>query len=204
MYSSSFNLVLGFHGCDKKVAEQVVAGKKNLISSKNDYDWLGHGIYFWELNPSRALAYAQFLKANPKRSNQAIIEPYAIGAVIDLGYCLNLLETKSLQILKGNYELLSRLHDKSGIPMPSNTTPDSGDILLLRKLDCAVVEMTHTTNRENNERQYDSVRGVFVEGQKLYENSGFNEKNHIQICIRNPNCIKGYFLPRDYDRTHRT
>ncbi|HYE54151.1 MAG TPA: hypothetical protein VD996_04880 [Chitinophagaceae bacterium] len=25
---------------------------------------------------------------------------------------------------------------------------------------------------------------------------GFHEKNHIQLCIRNPNCIKGYFLPR--------
>ena len=23
-----------------------------------------------------------------------------------------------------------------------------------------------------------------------------NKKNHIQICIRNPNCIKGFFIPR--------
>jgi hypothetical protein len=24
---------------------------------------------------------------------------------------------------------------------------------------------------------------------------GFREKNHIQICVRNLNCIKGYFTP---------
>ncbi|TSA32147.1 MAG: hypothetical protein D4R64_16610 [Porphyromonadaceae bacterium] len=42
-----------------------------------------------------------------------------------------------------------------------------------------------------------SVRGVFFEGKELYPNSGFREKNHIQICVRNPNCIKGYFLPRN-------
>ena len=51
----------------------------------------------------------------------------------------------------------------------------------------------------NEERAYDSVRGVFWEGKPLYPNAGFAEKNHIQICICNPNCIKGYFLPRNVD-----
>ena len=26
-------------------------------------------------------------------------------------------------------------------------------------------------------------------------NAGFKEKNHIQICVRNPNCIKGFLNP---------
>ena len=30
----------------------------------------------------------------------------------------------------------------------------------------------------------------------LYDGAGFLDKTHIQICIRNPNCIKGYFIPR--------
>lgn len=33
----------------------------------------------------------------------------------------------------------------------------------------------------------------------LYPEAGFTEKNHIQICIRNPNCIKSFFLPRELD-----
>ncbi len=33
----------------------------------------------------------------------------------------------------------------------------------------------------------------------LYPEAGLTEKNHIQICIRNPNCIKSFFLPRELD-----
>jgi hypothetical protein len=46
--SSSF--VLGYHGCDRAVAEKLIAGAP-FITSENDYDWLGSGIYFWEANP---------------------------------------------------------------------------------------------------------------------------------------------------------
>lgn len=34
---------------------------------------------------------------------------------------------------------------------------------------------------------------MFTEGKPLYPGAGFHEKSHIQICVRNPNCIKGYF-----------
>ena len=67
--------------------------------------------------------------------------------------------------------------------------------LLQRELDCAVIETLHTSLESENEQKFDSVRGVFWEGEQLYPNAGFKEKDHIQICIRNLNCIKGYFLP---------
>ena len=54
-------------------------------------------------------------------------------------------------------------------------------------------------NKKLNKSEYDSVRGVFFEGSDLYENAGFKEKNHIQIAIRNQNCIKGFFIPREFD-----
>ena len=44
LYSRRSNLVIGFHGCDKTVVDAVVAGKTDLLSSTNDYDWLGNGI----------------------------------------------------------------------------------------------------------------------------------------------------------------
>ena len=49
---------------------------------------------------------------------------------------------------------------------------------------------------ENNEAR------AFWEGHSLYPNAGFAEKNHIQICVCNPNCIKGYFLPRGIDTAY--
>ena len=107
MYASLPNLILGFHGCDQNVADDVISGKTTLIASQNDYDWLGHGIYFWENNPSRALEYAKVLRDNPERNKGSLVkEPAVLGAIIDLGYCLNLFESKSLILVKEAYELL--------------------------------------------------------------------------------------------------
>ena len=39
----------------------------------------------------------------------------------------------------------------------------------------------------------DTVRGVFTEGKAIYPGSAFDEKTHIQIAVRNPECIKGVF-----------
>ena len=38
-----------------------------------------------------------------------------------------------------------------------------------------------------------------LEGEEIYPTAGFFNKNHIQICIRNTDCILGYFLPKDLD-----
>jgi hypothetical protein len=46
LYLHRSNLIIGFHGCDKSVADLVVSGKGKLLTSRNDYDWLGYGIYF--------------------------------------------------------------------------------------------------------------------------------------------------------------
>ncbi len=37
----------------------------------------------------------------------------------------------------------------------------------------------------------------FKKREPLYPNAGFKTHNHIQLCIINPDCIKGVFLPRD-------
>lgn len=190
MYTSPASLVLGFHGCDSSVCEKVLAGKEPLSKSKNSYDWLGHGVYFWEHNPSRVLQFAEELRLYPRQGKAPILEASCVGAVIDLGNCLNLLESKSLRLVKESYGLLCDSREESGFALPQNKTGPGGE-LLLRYLDCAVIEMLH----ETTEHPYDTVRGVFVEGPELYENSGFHEKNHIQICVRNPECIKGYFRP---------
>lgn len=73
MYSKRSGLILGFHGCDEEVRNSIVSNKKSSLSpSENDYDWLGHGIYFWENNYVRALKYAQDLKESPIKSNSKI------------------------------------------------------------------------------------------------------------------------------------
>lgn len=67
--------------------------------------------------------------------------------------------------------------------------------MILRNLDHAVIEFLHESRKIQKLPPFDTVRAAFWEGNDLYPNAGFKEKNHIQICVRNPNCIKGYFRP---------
>jgi hypothetical protein len=192
MYSTRTGLILGFHGCDESVAMKILTGEITIKRSVNSYDWLGNGSYFWENSPARALEFATHLFSRKK-----IEKPVVIGAVIDLGYCLDLLDYGNLQLLKTSYEVIESSMDDADIPK-NKTIGGMGD-LLLRDLDCSVIEMTHELQKESQQSPFDSVRGVFPEGKELYPNAGFREKDHIQICVRNPNCIKGFFLPRNLD-----
>jgi len=202
MYSRRRGLIIGFHGCDRKVRDNIVTQKsKNLKPSENLYDWLGNGVYFWENNYDRALKYAKDIKKNPYKSTSIVENPSVLGAVIDLGYCMDLLDSSYLELLKHGYKLLTETNKKHGLEIPQNKPIGKDGDLLLRHLDCAVIETIHQFNEDNKERQeFDSVRGVFFEGDDLYENAGFKDKNHIQIAIRNPNCIKGFFIPRELNK----
>lgn len=184
-------LIIGFHGCDQSICDLVASGQTMLNPSKNGYDWLGHGIYFWENNNERALEFA-----NNPLCKRKIPRPAVLGAVIDLQNCLDLLDKKYLSHIKDSYfELISTLKN-NGRKIPVNKPIDGSTDLLIRELDCAVIENLHNIRTERKLSAIDSVRGVFVERKELYPGSGFNEKNHIQVCIRNPNCIKGLFVPR--------
>lgn len=96
MITDSRNLVIGYHGCEKSVAADVICNRTSLAPSQNAYDWLGSGIYFWENDPTRALEFA----AEVKRCN----EPFIIGAIIDLGFCLDLTCRKSLNVVNMIWE----------------------------------------------------------------------------------------------------
>ena len=198
MYSKRHNLIIGFHGCDESVREKIVKGEDKQYKSTNDYDWLGHGMYFWEYNYARALEYAKLIHKSNRYSKYPIKKPSVLGAIIDLGHCLDLLDSAYLNIVKESYLLLEKSSKIAGFSLPKNKPVEEEKDILICKLDCAVIESVHFYYKEKGER-FDSVRSVFFEGEYLYKNAGFKEKNHIQICIRNPNCIKGYFIPRDYE-----
>lgn len=197
MYSILPNLVLGFHGCDEDTYKKVLYEHKNLLPSSNSYDWLGNGIYFWEDSVDRAQQWAKASceRYNKKHPDEPAKKPAVIGAVISLGNCLNLTDYKSSDILKTGYEILKYELQLNGKEMPANKNIKGNTDLLYRDLDCAVIQRIHQLNKEMKRRDFDSVRGIFLEGKPVYKDSGIMEKNHVQLCIVNPNCIKGYFSP---------
>lgn len=93
LYRRLPGLVLGFLGCDRQVGERILRGEeRHLKPSSNAYDWLGTGIYFWESDPQRAFEFAEEAARKPHQTKGQIKEPFVIGAAIDLGYCLNMLD----------------------------------------------------------------------------------------------------------------
>jgi len=199
MYSKLPSFVFGFHGCDKQTKEAILHGhQKDLLPSMNTYDWLGGGIYFWEQNPQRALDFALKAKESPNRYSKSIIcEPAVIGAVIDLGNCLNLMDSVHIERLRSAYLFLKQLTEANGTEMPRNR--GNSEDKPLRELDRAVIETLHQYIDKHSEEiaPYDSVRGLFLEGDNLYPGAFFKKETHIQLCVRNINCIKGYFDPRE-------
>lgn len=94
--------------------------------------------------------------------------------------------------------------EKSVQKLPENINPkkNTSDDLLLRYLDCAVINHLHNLLDYHKEIDgYDTVRGLFIEGDRLYPNSGFFRKTHIQIAVRNMDCIKGFFFPPELNET---
>jgi hypothetical protein len=62
-------------------------------------------------------------------------------------------------------------------------------------LDCAVLNALHQYKVDRGEDEFDSLRAPFLEGEPIYPGAGFRSENHIQLCVRNTDCIKGYFRP---------
>lgn len=194
LYKFQPSFVLGFHGCDKSVAERVLAGagKPHLRRSTNHYDWLGNGIYFWESSPKRAMEWAEFVRDNPSVSSGKVETPAVVGAIIDLGYCGTLHDRAFLSELRQAHDLLTQALTSAGVPMPTNA---GGQDKPRRQLDCAVIEFMHTLRETEELTPYDTIRSVFSEGDNLYPGTLFTEKSHIQLVVRNERCIRGYFRP---------
>jgi hypothetical protein len=195
MYTTKPAFVYGFHGIDREAAMNILTHKDQFIPSNNAYDWLGGGIYFWENNKERAHQYAI---EDSLRKDTKIKEPFVLGATIDLGNCLDLLDQKYLDFLKFSYEEFSADAQLVGLDMPVNRKYYLGDFdFKKRELDCAVIRYAHELAVEYYGKSFDSVRAAFIEGDELYPGAGFRKQNHIQIAVINPDCIKGIFIPRE-------
>lgn len=193
MYTANSAIVYGFHGLDKDVAFKILTHESQFRHSDNNYDWLGSGVYFWENNVERAQQYAI---QDSHRKHSTIKTPFVLGAVIELGNCLDLLDQKYNDFIKEAYFQLKNDLENEGKVLPLNRSFGPGDFdFKARELDCAVIRYACAL-AANEGTPFDSVRAAFIEGEPLYEGAKFYSENHIQLAIINLDCIKGIFLPR--------
>lgn len=165
------SIVLGYHGCLKAWGDLLLAGA-DFRPSKEDFDWLGPGVYFWENDARRALEWAE-----EKVARRGSGEPMVVGAVIALGRCLDLTTREDLELLAAAYESFSDAQAKAGLPMPENRDlkGDPHSDRKLRFLDCAVVRHLERNILDEADEirakggiplvePIQTVRGLFVEG----------------------------------------
>jgi hypothetical protein len=182
--------IIGYHGCDESVVRDVLVRGRNLRPSENDYDWLGRGIYFWEHGPRRAYEWARHAKQ--------VKEPAVIGAFINLGNCFDLLDTNHTQLLTDLFPLYRQACEATGTPLAANL-PRKGQAssdLMLRRLDCAVINWCLDFLETEERQHYHTVRCLFSEGSPVFEGSKILAKSHVQVAVRDHTAIVGYFKPR--------
>src|SRR5947208_1345836 len=111
-------IVVGYHGCTERFARSLLFGALPLHewrASANEWDWLGHGIYFWEHSPERALRWATE-KVRKRRDKPAVI-----GALLQLGRCFDLLNEALTDLLAESYQALVQDFARAGLTLPKNS-----------------------------------------------------------------------------------
>lgn len=185
--------VIGYHGTSRSVAEQIVLGKQPFGFSRNDDDWLGNGVYFWEHAPQQALSWA-ISRSELKRWDE---EPVVLGAMIRLGHCFDLLDPANIKEIERFHTEYVDAAQAANVRVRENANSH-------KYLDCTVFEFGYAAI-EGDGRKVDTARAVYVptgEDKRVWKRSWIYREAHIQICVRNPKCILGVWLVTPFKEVH--
>ena len=202
--------VRGYHGTSLAMAQAIVAQQTITISS-NDYDWLGRGAYFFQDAPLQAWKWAVHGSASSAAAGDT---PAVISANLKIDtHCFDLLDLR-------NWRHVLRAHARYGssftasaaaVPTqrppvvrgPNGTrfhvaspTPPTSARSGNNFVDCAVIRLAVRAVGQTKGR-VQSVRGSFVQGQQLYDQSYFFDHSHVQIAVLDPDTVATSFVLED-------
>jgi hypothetical protein len=170
-------IVLVYRGCAPDVAEALHRGEVAVDQwqpSQNPYDWLGHGICFWEFAPERARIWGD--------------KGGVVGAVIQLGVCLDLMDVGYTALLAEEFEATRVRHKRRRMALPTNRGKR-------RDPDCLVINELVASAEKIDGITYQTVRCAFLEGEPAFPGSAILRESHVQIVVRDKGCIHGVFRP---------
>ncbi len=101
---------IGFHGTSAEAAQRILSAGFEI--SRNEYDWLGDGAYFFQDAPARALEWAR-----QRFGDDAAV----VGAEIDLEDCIDFLDVEWQEEVKRAYGRYRALLEQEGRPLPRQT-----------------------------------------------------------------------------------
>jgi hypothetical protein len=168
--------VLGYHGCHI-LTSSGIQQPTDFLQSQNNYDWLGNGVYCWEYQPERALEWAQLRFG---ADNACVLE-----IDLTLGFCLNLVEPRFQQAIANHFKVIAEIADKTNFELPENEIGGRNRHFL----DRFVIESFCSVTESFSEHSYQTVRGIFGEGEPIFPGSCVLSQSHIQIAVRDISCV---------------
>jgi hypothetical protein len=164
-------VIRGYHGTSATQADVIV--RDGFLSSHNDYDCLGNGVYFFEDGLAQARAWAK--RAHPS-------DPAVVQADIRLEDCMDLKDSLGwLPLLAQAHDEVLRVSREQGLPPPRQTGG-------AHRLDRLVIELT-VSILEREGIRIRTVRGVFAEGEPAFPGSFLSEGSHVQVAVRDTDLI---------------
>ncbi|MFB2918715.1 MULTISPECIES: hypothetical protein [Aerosakkonema] len=175
---SSIITVWGYHGTSAEAAELIVRDGFRIKSSR--YHWLGDGVYFFQDAPLRAWEWA----------NQRYSDPAVIRSLIKLDEdCIDLVDIKWFSLIEEIYGLYLSSYELLKQPLPVQN--------LERKahgIDCDFFNFMVRLLSESRGIKVRAIRGVFIEGKRIFTNSAIFNRAHIQISILDTSLIQESYL----------
>ena len=166
----------GYHGTSSQVAILIEA--EGFQRSRNAYDWLGDGVYFFQDAPLRAWEWAS------KRYGE---DAAVVGADISIVNCMDLLDIAWNDVLSDGHDAYLKLLRDLG---RSGPTQFKG----AHPLDREIINYTAEVLTERGVR-ISCVRAAFREGRQVYPGSAFFDRSHVQIAVRDIEaCIRQVWL----------
>lgn len=155
--------VTGYHGTLAESARTIVA-QQRMNKSKNSYDWLGDGVYFWQDYREHAKVWAF--------DNYPGQKVGILKTSIDLGTCLDFPSRLFESMRIAAIVELERRCNAGGRPMPVN-----------KGKNFALDRETINLLCQNFDRTIDSVRDNFAEDFVGF-GSPHGLRSHTHLCVR--------------------
>ena len=165
---------LGYHGTTLEAAEKIVTD--GFRPSSNPWEWLGHGIYFWQDAPNRARDWAKEWHASKGYNGPIAV----VAAQIDLHNFVDLLDQVDMELVSeyaGKFESrMSELGSKLKNKYP------------VHRLDCAVFNFL-TNVLSSKGRVIRGYRAACVEGKRITTGSPIYDRSHVQLAVIDQDAI---------------
>jgi hypothetical protein len=181
--------LVGYHGTKIESARRIL--QTGFTPSRNSYDWLGKGVYFWQDAPYRAWDWAKgYCQKNGG-------DPAVIRSLVKIrrDEFMDLIDY-SQDPNWANH--LSRTHQYLQQKTSSIILPNKRAVGY-HALDRLVVDTLIQDILKPMGINILAVRACFQEGEEIYPGSAIYNKSHIQVAVRDTNSIVKSILLTEKD-----